>query len=202
MASQCLFMMLYIFCFLHQTTTCNVYISYSSALYIFCFLHQTTTEADTAFSNASCISFVFYIKPQLCAVTMISILCCISFVFYIKPQLTFQFFQYLTVVYLLFSTSNHNFWIYRYFQLLLYIFCFLHQTTTVMCIFHILPQLYIFCFLHQTTTKSKSNALCRSCISFVFYIKPQHLYLVIGLLKVVYLLFSTSNHNYNGTRRM
>ena len=55
---------LYIFWFLHQTTTGSAGIAESAPLYIFWFLHQTTTDFYDKIINARCISFDSYIKPQ------------------------------------------------------------------------------------------------------------------------------------------
>ena len=121
------------------------------------------------------------------------------------------------VVYLLIPTSNHNVLVQMIFFLTLYIFWFLHQTTTeivkkvsnnMLYIFWFLHQtttsgipsilysmLYIFWFLHQTTTMVTFLFLHRGCISFDSYIKPQLLLTVIGVDCVVYLLIPTSNHN-------
>ena len=81
--------------------------------------------------------------------------------------------NYGFVVYLLIPTSNHNFCAYCWFWATLYIFWFLHQTTTRYLI-------YIFQL---------------RCISFDSYIKPQLLFLLLRLRFVVYLLIPTSNHN-------
>ena len=197
-----------------------------SMLYIFCFLHQTTTCGDLQAARAGCISFVSYIKPQPCNLVPISATGCISFVSYIKPQLRCRSLGSHRVVYLLFPTSNHNprscawrcFRLYIFcflhqtttvmketiFVTVLYIFCFLHQTTTVhsdspfACMLYIfcflhqtttaeptfmrMLRLYIFCFLHQTTTGVHSQTFSFSCISFVSYIKPQ-LYCVCPIFK-------------------
>ena len=120
---------LYIFCFLHQTTTLSVLEVSALWLYIFCFLHQTTTCGDLQAARAGCISFVSYIKPQLRCRSLGS----------------------HRVVYLLFPTSNHNSAVDRLVRTALYIFCFLHQTTTLD---HALGDVF-------------------GCISFVSYIKPQ-----------------------------
>ena len=102
-------------------------------------------------------------------------MCCISFDSYIKPQRHDACCPHLPVVYLLIPTSNHNFWF----------------------TFTILIKLYIFWFLHQTTTACESVVKLISCISFDSYIKPQPS-LPRGLAKaVVYLLIPTSNHNVN-----
>ena len=185
-------------------------------LYIFWFLHQTTTLIQSWTSSGSCISFDSYIKPQLWSASWLD----------------------TRVVYLLIPTSNHNSRVVARLPLPLYIFWFLHQTTTRLhhpclspgCISfdsYIKPQLklvfvsslrvvylliptsnhnsscsmwkssmlYIFWFLHQTTTcKGRSNAL-RSCISFDSYIKPQPIIIYTNAIYVVYLLIPTSNHN-------
>ena len=129
----------------------------------------------------------------------------------------FSLFSALRVVYLLIPTSNHNLGVLQVDLSLLYIFWFLHQTTTptkydVICkqlyIFWFLHQtttsyttnlliilLYIFWFLHQTTTSFVCNASIMRCISFDSYIKPQHEDEIILGKGVVYLLIPTSNHN-------
>ena len=120
-----------------------------------------------------CISFVSYIKPQHDNRRNFQASSCISFVSYIKPQRDgcrwFKFF----VVYLSFPTSNHNKGRELVGILSLYIFRFLHQTTT-----------YLWCKRSRT-----------GCISFVSYIKPQPFGTLVLLLLVVYLSFPTSNHN-------
>ena len=120
---------LYIFWFLHQTTTC-CWIWYSHfRLYIFWFLHQTTTTGWSFYARYRCISFDSYIKPQR---------------FLLLPLRK-------SVVYLLIPTSNHNNrWIVMEVMLL-----------------------YIFWFLHQTTTLPASSSPQKRCISFDSYIKPQ-----------------------------
>ena len=185
-------------------------------LYIFWFLHQTTTNLPfTAFSYR-CISFDSYIKPQLSdfgyffsivvylliptsnhnsvmfttASRMLYIFwflhqtttasgskippfCCISFDSYIKPQRILPFGGRISVVYLLIPTSNHNHrWGFN-FKWWLYIFWFLHQTTTGVIIISSTLPLYIFWFLHQTTTMFRGTLNRKGCISFDSYIKPQ-----------------------------
>ena len=143
---------LYIFWFLHQTTTRVRFSLNFLELYIFWFLHQTTTEVLGISSLVRCISFDSYIKPQpqehLCKV--------------------------LEVVYLLIPTSNHN-----------------------LCEFLLCVQLlYIFWFLHQTTTLFVLGYWLWCCISFDSYIKPQLNMWRWDKSNVVYLLIPTSNHNH------
>ena len=123
----------------------------SRTLYIFWFLHQTTTAWLSAHSVCSCISFDSYIKPQRTEARH-------------DPG---------GVVYLLIPTSNHN-----------------------LLSFHRLSAtLYIFWFLHQTTTYMKVICYITCCISFDSYIKPQLKIIIVNLIIVVYLLIPTSNHN-------
>ena len=100
---------------------------------------------------------------------------CISFDSYIKPQLIYNFLLFFTVVYLLIPTSNHNIELSHSNRFTLYIFWFLHQTTTITC----------------------DTALVRCCISFDSYIKPQPDVTARQIKLVVYLLIPTSNHNYD-----
>ena len=81
---------------------------------------------------------------------------------------------FVEVVYLLIPTSNHNWGVGGGFGVWLYIFWFLHQTTT-----HTLFWLYWI-----------------GCISFDSYIKPQLRAGSRTWCAVVYLLIPTSNHNH------
>ena len=164
---------LYIFWFLHQTTTLQCYSVAACKLYIFWFLHQTTTTCQ-------------WNRPERC---------CISFDSYIKPQLILRPSMLDTVVYLLIPTSNHNQRLKLSGSMALYIFWFLHQTTTAFLLLWKCGKLYIFWFLHQTTTKSTFRRHTLRCISFDSYIKPQLLLVVCINPKVVYLLIPPSNHN-------
>ena len=145
-------LMLYIFWFLHQTTTPILGRCRHLGLYIFWFLHQTTTDSrwnnifnscisfdsyikpqlsdEQTAINISCISFDSYIKPQLNQKIMLICNSCISFDSYIKPQPITNANANASVVYLLIPTSNHNFIGMLLLLQRLYIFWFLHQTTT------------------------------------------------------------------------
>ena len=142
-----------------------------------------------------CISFIFYIKPQLCSQQLR------------QPAVVYLSFSTSNhngrkrrapaprVVYLSFSTSNHN-----YFAGVLRIcwvvyLSFSTSNHNFRVEFLRITALYIFHFLHQTTTASARAASGLCCISFIFYIKPQHIRDYSHFLLVVYLSFSTSNHN-------
>ena len=190
----------------------------SFTLYIFWFLHQTTTQPVNTYYFTCCISFDSYIKPQLASeygpVTFVVYLliptsnhnamlsanaswllyifwflhqtttqpvntyyftCCISFDSYIKPQLASEYGPVTFVVYLLIPTSNHN--------------AMLSANASWL--------LYIFWFLHQTTTQPVNTYYFTCCISFDSYIKPQLCSEYGPVTFVVYLLIPTSNHNYD-----
>ena len=150
-------------------------------------LTKTTKE------RMGCISFDSYIKPQRTWLRADWSAGCISFDSYIKPQLRPSLLFQMFVVYLLIPTSNHNIGTDDHEEQALYIFWFLHQTTTreeekkrELYIFWFLHQtttqkqkniyyerLYIFWFLHQTTTGPALGEGKVRCISFDSYIKPQ-----------------------------
>ena len=146
--------MLYIFWFLHQTTTLMIHSMKITTLYIFWFLHQTTTKGCETNGNLRCISFDSYIKPQLHLLW-----CFLQVVVYLLiPTSNHNSGWYARVssrvVYLLIPTSNHNSAVNLPLICLLYIFWFLHQTTTANDIHLLTRRLYIFWFLHQTTTRT------------------------------------------------
>ena len=93
-------------------------------------LKQTTTSGTLSQHRAHCISFDSYIKPQLCRTFTKAEESCISFDSYIKPQRLRHSRTSQYVVYLLIPTSNHNLHHIAHGIVLLYIFWFLHQTTT------------------------------------------------------------------------
>ena len=165
-------------------------------LYIFWFLHQTTTLWGHLTYSICCISFDSYIKPQHNSLGGAVIECCISFDSYIKPQLVKNRTKSTQVVYLLIPTSNHNQKANIEADTWLYIFWFLHQTTTLPTRWYMAGTLYIFWFLHQTTTVFPLNFVSYGCISFDSYIKPQLFSPSYDATMVVYLLIPTSNHNF------
>ena len=187
--------MLYIFWFLHQTTTREQQQYFCFWLYIFWFLHQTTTQTKATAICKRCISFDSYIKPQPCVIVIGNRTSCISFDSYIKPQLDSYHIRITCVVYLLIPTSNHNPLLIHQVHKLLYIFWFLHQTTT----WSWLVCSSICCISFDSYIKPQHNGahsrISTCCISFDSYIKPQPVRRTTGRKHVVYLLIPTSNHN-------
>ena len=121
-----------------------------------------------------CISFDSYIKPQPGQSQGLPRLSCISFDSYIKPQLQQHYTDKLQVVYLLIPTSNHNGQPLHHLNFSLYIFWFLHQTTT--CTLAISSKISCISFdsyIKPQPTDSWHFERSR-CISFDSYIKPQH----------------------------
>ena len=143
---------LYIFWFLHQTTTASM----NTAPSLCCISFDSYIKPQPATCGpipsgscisfdsyikpqqidlypqppCSCISFDSYIKPQPGLRIKCSVFGCISFDSYIKPQLEPWSIIFSRVVYLLIPTSNHNVFLILFVLLTLYIFWFLHQTTT------------------------------------------------------------------------
>ena len=172
-------------------------------LYILRFLHQTTTIIISYYGSKGCISCVFYIKPQLVSNLQQKQVSCISCVFYIKPQLQSSFVFMYMVVYLAFSTSNHNYSIRDDCLLWLYILRFLHQTTTSNSF---LPSMPIVVYLAFST--SNHNGGCseyrRHLVVYLAFSTSNHNCNLTALAtsRVVYLAFSTSNHNCKVVRNL
>ena len=145
----------------------------------------------------------------------------------------------VSVVSLIYPTSNHNRCESSVETLALYLLYILHQTTTICRRYFAEWQLYLLYILHQTTTlclcpikidscisyisyiKPQLRHILRSlaprcisyisyikpqlfyrkkrppncCISYISYIKPQHRNLLVIRLRVVSLIYPTSNHN-------
>ena len=121
-------------------------------LYIFIFLHQTTTISIFLKSPSRCISLYSYIKPQPPSTYTHPRRSCISLYSYIKPQRWPSPFQSSTVVYLYIPTSNHNKASTEsksFLVVYLYIPTSNHNITGCR---YTITRLYIFIFLHQTTT--------------------------------------------------
>ena len=169
-----MYLLLYIFWFLHQTTTHKIspqaslgcisfdsYIKPQLAIRSYnrvygCISFDSYIKPQPSqmvyLETMGCISFDSYIKPQLYLSFLLQSSGCISFDSYIKPQPVFKWRSACFVVYLLIPTSNHNLrWAVEIIKLL-YIFWFLHQTTTLHKEYAGRSALYIFWFLHQTTT--------------------------------------------------
>ena len=144
-------------------------------MYIFIFLHQTTTIPIKTIQITSCISLYSYIKPQLVFLTFSCSIRCISLYSYIKPQLWANSCSISSVVYLYIPTSNHNVSFSLSFRcevVYLYIPTSNHNCRDFFCFYFLL---YIFIFLHQTTTSIRVTRSLPGCISLYSYIKPQRL---------------------------
>ena len=128
----CAVAVLYIFWFLHQTTTCNMWSNTFWKLYIFWFLHQTTTTCCT--TKNSLRLYIFWFLHQTTTDRPISSTTLQLYIFWFLHQ----------------TTTRSS---YQVLRIRLYIFWFLHQTTTSKYIAINLYKLYIFWFLHQTTTE-------------------------------------------------
>ena len=164
---------MYIFIFLHQTTTVGRgEKTLSSCISLYSYIkpqrnHFNAQVANSCISlysyikpqrivrfkgkSGCCISLYSYIKPQLLLLCLVRLLCCISLYSYIKPQQYDDLVRTATVVYLYIPTSNHN----------------------ALPPVQNLAKLYIFIFLHQTTTYKKRCPRAFRCISLYSYIKPQ-----------------------------
>ena len=164
-------------------------------LYIFWFLHQTTTNLSFIPQVLRCISFDSYIKPQPvrrwnASPTVVYLLIPTS-----NHNGGLQTDFTLVVVYLLIPTSNHNAWWSTESEggVVYLLIPTSNHNFPKFIIINIL--LYIFWFLHQTTTLRGVCCHPCSCISFDSYIKPQHATFTECYHPVVYLLIPTSNHN-------
>ena len=152
-------------------------------LYIFWFLHQTTTTTLFVSTERSCISFDSYIKPQRLKlrfdfVAVVYLLIPTSNHNPSAPRLIDSL-----VVYLLIPTSNHNYTEEDYESFKLYIFWFLHQTTTLHGHELLVLELYIFWFLHQTTTWLLR--LCLGIMLYIFWFLHQTTTTALSVLKII-----------------
>ena len=164
-----------------------------------------------------CISLYSYIKPQLQVLILILVMCCISLYSYIKPQHWYSKTSRIFVVYLYIPTSNHNLQNFcRCLDMVVYLYIPTSNHNWLNPRFEV-QVLYIFIFLHQTTTRKPylfMRVRCISlysyikpqlakllqmlgygCISLYSYIKPQRIFDWLFLVDVVYLYIPTSNHN-------
>ena len=190
-------------------------------MYIFWFLHQTTTYLRFLSFHYGCISFDSYIKPQPRLLVLVIVERCISFDSYIKPQLLLllrlwrrrciSFDSYIKpqpktvtaqdggVVYLLIPTSNHNVGAQLNKYSLLYIFWFLHQTTTMYVVPLPVYTLYIFWFLHQTTTVTALKTIAETLYIF-WFLHQTTTYVIMILQNIMLYIFwflhqTTTLHN-------
>ena len=105
--------------------------------------------------------------------------------------------QSAPVVFLRYPTSNRNCSSPYKTDRKLYISFILHQTATITRSSILLRVLYISFILHQTATFAAHQLFHCCCISPLSYIKPQLIPRRSNFLRVVFLLYPTSNRNKN-----
>ena len=152
-------------------------------------------RASHALESVSCISFDSYIKPQLWHWATSSWVVVYLLIPTSNHNVLLSYKVYTLVVYLLIPTSNHNV---RYSDDKSELVVYLLIPTSNHNLFidnEYTDELYIFWFLHQTTTLFSLGAPLGGCISFDSYIKPQLDIIHHRRITVVYLLIPTSNHN-------
>ena len=164
-------------------------------LYIVLFLHQTTTTGRCIRIIPSCISYYSYIKPQHAGGWQSWLLGCISYYSYIKPQQPYELSAGRYVVYRTIPTSNHNITFAASSLLKLYIVLFLHQTTTLLLLWHSMSSCISYYSYIKPQLMMQHSRKERCCISYYSYIKPQLHYAVHVDYLVVYRTIPTSNHN-------
>ena len=136
--------------------------------------HQTTTSGRLCFRWFRCVIFLFYIKPQR-----------------IRKARDFG-----RVVLYPYSISNRNCGAWRWGSPKLYYIPILHQTTTMLIGINLVDLLCYISILHQTTTLKWYLPPPRSCVIFLFHIKPQLSLVDRCPYLVVLYFYSTSNHNF------
>ncbi len=151
--------------------------------------------AMLADASRGCISLVSYIKPQLLSHAFRSFV--VVYLWFPTSNHNRRAFgtSRFPVVYLWFPTSNHNFTQTLNKDVRVVYLWFPTSNHNAWRNIHRIASLYIFGFLHQTTTVRRSCGLMLSCISLVSYIKPQPHAIYGDSDDVVYLWFPTSNHN-------
>ena len=173
-----------------------VLVSAHGMLYIFWFLHQTTTgESDTS-CLLRCISFDSYIKPQLVGeygtngLVVFLLIPTSNHNDYTANTLT------ITVVYLLIPTSNHNVLAFdSHAESVVYLLIPTsnHNFRSIVLTYDSVVYLLI-----PTSNHNCLKVLCRKCLVVYLLIPTSNHNLITASLmriRVVYLLIPTSNHN-------
>ena len=99
------------------------------------------------------------------------------------------------IVFYLYSTSNHNLYDYVRSCALLSFISILHHTTTRLERLTQTLKLSFISILHETTTAEKWVTAEVHCLLSLFYIKPQQPRAFSIASRIVFYLYSTSNHN-------
>ena len=168
-----------------------------SAIVVFYLCSTSNHNCSLRWRSLGLLSFIFVLHQTTTILAIsFSFFCCLLSLFYIKPQLTELDAKAYEVVFYLCSTSNHNpGGVLSPLSLLSFIFV-LHQTTTLWSSKSTDKWLSFIFVLHQTTTQWPTLRLRQGCLLSLFYIKPQLFTKEMILIRVVFYLCSTSNHNF------
>ena len=109
--------------------------------------------------------------------------------------------RYRVVLYR-FSTSNHNFYFFGVFTLIVVLYRFSTSNHNLRGVYEFFFVLYYIVSLHQTTTQPSVFCFFPRCIISFLYIKPQLIYVHYVRFSVVLYRFSTSNHNWSKVKEM
>ena len=181
--------------FLHQNTTEALFETLTHYCLISLFYIKPQPSARPPWRRKYCLISLFYIKPQLVVFAVESMFYCLISLFYIKPQRYARNHVQTQIVLYLFSTSNHNFYLFVAEGRLIVLYLFStsnHNNNDVVKRFEWLS--YIS-FLHQTTTVLLNLVSNLYCLISLFYIKPQQHQTRWLCQWIILYLFSTSNHN-------
>ncbi len=107
---------------LHQTTTLLILLWILILLSFIFILHQTTTYTCVDIVGLHCLLSLFYIKPQHETGEGETCYNCLLSLFYIKPQHIWRARLLFSIVFYLYSTSNHNIFV---------IFCLFSDTYNI-----------------------------------------------------------------------
>ena len=174
---------MFIFLFLHQTTTVLIHIGNTAEMFIFLFLHQTTTITNTINNNGKMFIFLFlhqtttpcrqcHLRKQMFIFLFLHQTTtprglppwcerCLSSFSYIKPQLTSCASVPPCDLYLPFPTSNHNHHADRVVHGEDVYLPFPTSNHNVAQPFLCLFPMFIFLFLHQTTTGQRRATITK-----------------------------------------
>ena len=154
----------------HNSCSAN---NVARVLYVIMFLHQTTTH--------------------LCLLRIMR--CCMLSCSYIKPQPDKFSINLSWVVCYHVPTSNHNAALVLNVSSVLYVIMFLHQTTTMYDVSHLLLSCMLSCSYIKPQLDCNHCSRIIGCMLSCSYIKPQHVARYRAKVIVVCYHVPTSNHN-------